>query len=901
MKSFYIIDGHALCYRAYYAFIRNPLVNSSGQNTSAIFGFSRMLLQLIKDRAPDYIAVAFDPPGKSFRFSLYEEYKANRQKMPDDLRSQIEEIKQLVVVLGIPVIIADNYEADDVLGTLAEQYGREYDLYLVTGDKDAYQLVTDSVKIYANTKGVSEFTIYNRGAVKEKLGIAPEEVIDYMALVGDTSDNVPGVKGIGPKGAQKLIEEYSTLDGIYANIGSIKGKQRQTLEECKEDAYLSRDLVTIRKDVPLDFSAEDAVFNGYDAEKCAAYFIDLEMNSIVSDYFAAEAPKKASRYEEGSADYTLVLTKDDLKNAVELLSKCPLLSVDTETTSVFPVSAELVGISVSHKEGSGYYFAAAGASLFEENTPEYTVREMITELRPLLENEKILKVGQNIKYDMIVLKNAGISLNGVFFDTMVASYVLDPSNHRHNMDDLARLFLGYTTIKYTDIVGKGKSAIPISDVPLSTLSAYAVEDTDITLRLYHVLSKKLEENKKLKGLFYSIEMPLVHVLAAMEQHGVKIDTNHFDELSKKNEHELKQVEEKIYELAGRRININSTRELSTVLFEDLGLKPVKKTKTGYSTDISVLEALKNEHDIIPLLISYRTLSKLKNTYIDILPTLINAKTGRIHTSYNQTVAATGRLSSSDPNLQNIPVRDEFGKHIRQGFVAPEGYFMLSADYSQIELRIAAHISGDANMKKAFTDGIDIHKLTAANVYNVSIDDVTDVMRRQAKIVNFSIIYGVSPFGLSRQSDISVSEAKEFIDRYFETYPGFKDYIDNTISFCGEHGYVETLSGRRRYLPEIHSTTSFRREGAERIAINTPIQGTSADLIKIAMNNIQAYIEEKKLKSRLIMQVHDELIFEVHEEEEHFVDTVVSMMTTAMELDVPLELGAGRGKNWEEAH
>lgn len=901
MKSFYIIDGHALCYRAYYAFIRNPLINSSGQNTSAIYGFARMVLQLIKENQPDYIAVAFDPPGRSFRFEMYDQYKANRQKMPDDLRTQIEEIKQLVSVLGIPALIADKYEADDVLGTLADRFGREYEVYLVTGDKDAYQLVDDTVRIYANTKGVSEFTIYDREAVFEKLGIYPEQVIDYMAIVGDTSDNVPGVKGIGPKGAQKLVESFGSLDKVYENIESLKGKQKTQLEECRDEAYLSRDLVTIRRDVPLDFVIDTAEFSGFDDEKCAAYFDKLEMKSIASDYFSKETVNKADRYDSKAVDYVLVTSRAQLQESVAELLKYDLLAVDTETTSVNPVDANLVGISVSHKEGAGYYFASSNTSLFEETSIEYSREELIEAVRPVFENAKIKKVGQNIKYDIIILKNAGITIQGVYFDTMVASYVLDPSGHRHNMDDLARLFLGYTTIKFSDIVGKGKSEIPITEVALDTLCAYAVEDTDITLRLYHAFSKQLEKEEKLKSLFYSIEMPLVHVLAEVEMNGVMVDAAHFARLSKQNEHDLKEVEEKIYTLAGRRFNINSTRELASILFETLGLKPVKKTKTGYSTDISVLESLRNEHEIIPALISYRTLAKLKNTYIDILPTLILPHTGRIHTSYNQTVAATGRLSSTDPNLQNIPVRDEFGKHIRQGFVAPEGYFMLSADYSQIELRLAAHISSDDNMKKAFQEGVDIHRLTASNVYHVPIEEVTAEMRRQAKIVNFSIIYGVTPFGLSRQSDISVSEAREFIDRYFETYPGFKNYITETIEFCREHGYVETLLGRRRYLPEIHSSTSFRREGAERIAINTPIQGTSADLIKIAMNNIQSYIEKEKLKSRLIMQVHDELVFEIKNEEEAFIPEIIEMMKHAIDLDVPLELDAGRGANWEEAH
>jgi DNA polymerase-1 len=901
MKSFYVIDGHALCYRAYFAFIKNPLINSSGQNTSAIFGFARMVLQLISERQPDLIAVAFDPPGRSFRFDMYQEYKANRQKMPDDLRSQIEEIKELVKILGIPVLMSEGFEADDVLGTIAENYKSNYEIFLVTGDKDAYQLVDDSVKIYANSKGVSEFMIYDADAVTEKLGVTPSQVIDYMAIVGDTSDNVPGVKGIGPKGAAKLIQTYENLDAVYESIEMLKGKQKDQLLEDKENAYLSRDLVTIKTDVPINFDPVKAEFKGFNINECAAYFEKLEMTSIVSDFFSEGDTKKSTKYDKDSVDYRLVLTKEELIEAVKTISQYEIIAVDTETTSVHPVEADLVGISVSHNEGAGFYFAASNASLFDTKGPEYTKEELIAALRPPFENSSIKKVGQNIKYDIIVLANVGINLAGVFFDTMIASYVLDPSGRKHNMDDLALNFLGYTTIHYEELVGKGKSQISITDVPLETLCAYAVEDTDITFRLFNVFSKQLNQNEKLKKLFHEIEMPLVHVLGVMEMNGVTIDRDYFNELSQKNSEELLKVEEDIYTIAGIKFNINSTKELSQLLFEKLGLDPVKKTKTGFSTDISVLEALKTKHAIIPRLISYRTLSKLKNTYIDVLPTLVFSKSGRIHTSYNQTVAATGRLSSTDPNLQNIPVKDEFGKHIRNGFIAPDGYYVLSADYSQIELRLAAHISGDENMKKAFVDGIDIHTLTASNVYNVSTDNVTSVMRRQAKIINFSTIYGVSPYGLSRQSDVSMADAKDFIDKYFETYPGFKDYINSTIEFCRTNGYVETLMGRRRYLPEINSKTSFRREGAERIAINTPIQGSSADLIKIAMINIQNFIEQNKLQSKLIMQVHDELVFEIHNEENDFESVITEMMSSAMKLDVPLIVEAGRGKSWEEAH
>lgn len=903
MKTFYIIDGHALCYRAYYAFIKNPLTNSEGQNTSAIFGFAKMVLQLIREQNPDYIAVAFDPPGRSFRFEMYEEYKANRKKMPDDLRSQIDEIKAMVGMLDIPSVMVEGFEADDVLGTLAKKYSSDFDVYLVTGDKDAYQLVDDHVKIYANTKGVSEYTIYDREAVVAKLGLGPESVIDYMALVGDTSDNVPGVKGIGPKGAQKLIDIYGSIEKLYENLEELKGKQKSTIEENRENAFLSKDLVTIRTDVECEFDIEKAKFDGFDGQKCSEYFKEMEMPSIVTEYFSDEVEEHDHRYDPEKVDYKLVLTRDDLGTAVKEIASHDLIAVDTETTSVHPVSAELVGISVSCREHQGWYFPVKeDEGLFGGESPvEYTSAELIDAISPVLTDEKIRKVGQNIKYDIIVLNRAGIKIGGVYFDTMLASYVLDPSGRRHNMDDLAELFLGYKTIKYSDLVGTGKKALPITEVPLDELAVYAIEDTDITFRLYKHFESLLERAAGLKSLFYTVEMPLAGVLATMEQNGIIIDLPYFKKLSKQNEEELMVVEKAIHDHAGGPFNINSTRELAALLFDRLGLDRVKKTKTGYSTDISVLEALKEKHPVVELLIRYRTLSKLKNTYIDTLPKLVHPHTGRIHTSYNQTVAVTGRLSSTDPNLQNIPVKDDFRKQIRGGFIAPKGAVLVSADYSQIELRLTAHISGDENMKKAFIEGTDIHRLTASNVYGVAIDEVEDWQRRKAKIVNFSTIYGVTPFGLSRQSDISISEAKEFIDRYFETYPGVKEYIDRTVEFCREHGYVETLMGRRRYLPEISSKTSFRREGAERIAINSPIQGTSADMLKIAMNRIQAYLEREKLRSKMLLQVHDELVFELYEGEEALIDVVVELMENAIEIDVPIKVDVGRGANWEEAH
>lgn len=899
-KKLFILDGHALCYRAYYAFIKNPLTNSKGQNTSAIFGFARMLLKLIREQAPDYLAVAFDPPKKSFRFRLYEEYKANRQKMPDDMRSQVDEIKRMVTTLGITLLENPDYEADDILGTAAEQFSSdELEVYLVTGDKDAYQLVKNNVRIYANTKGISEYEIYDSDGVKNKTGLVPEQIIDYMALMGDSSDNIPGVKGIGEKTALKLITEYGTIDRIYENVDSIKGKTGELLKSGKDMAYLSKDLVTIRRDVPFGKNLSDMAFTNIDPSAAAEYFNDLEMASIINDFFQGLKDEKKSPDTASGKKYITIKTENDLKQMIRAIEKAEIVSFDTETDSLQPVEANLVGMSFSVKENSGWFLPLKSKGLFSDDYPDPELS--VSLVKPVLENEKIKKIGQNIKFDLLVLKRAGITLRGIYFDTMIASYLISPSDRRHNMDDLAEKYLNYKTITFRELTGTGKNAVPITEVPLEKLAEYATEDADVTFRLYKLFRPKLEE-QNLTKLFETMEMPLLPVLADMEYTGVSIDTSHFEKMKKDIAEKLQGVEKNIYKLAGQDFNINSTRELSAILFDKLRLKTARKTKTGFSTDIQVLETLKGSHEIIDHLISYRTLSKLQSTYIDSLPKLISPVTGRIHTSYNQTVAATGRLSSSDPNLQNIPIRDEFGRQIRKGFVPEKGYLLMSADYSQIELRLAAHYSNDSNMISAFKNKIDIHSMTASSVFGVSIGSITPDMRRQAKIINFATIYGVSPFGLSQQAEIGIKEAAEFIKKYFETYPGFKNYIETTIDFAKKNGYVETLMGRKRPIPEINSETSFRREGAERVAINTPLQGTSADMIKIAMINISKEMTKQKLRSRMIMQVHDELVFEVNKDEKDLMEKLVrEKMESAIKLNVPVVVDISTGKNWDEAH
>lgn len=902
-KRLFVIDGHALCYRAYFAFIKNPLKNSKGQNTSAIYGFARMMLKLISEQKPDYLAVAFDPPVKSFRFEIYSEYKANRQKMPDDLRSQIEEIKNLVVQLGIPVLINNMYEADDILGTAAESFANDAcDVYIVTGDKDAMQLVTKNVFIYRNKTGISDYEILDTDGVVNRAGIPPEKIIDFMALTGDQSDNIPGVKGVGEKTALKLIAEYGSLDGVYSAIDTIKGKLKEQLEASKEMAFLSRELVTIKKNVPLGIDIAGMIFSGIDQSAGARYFRDMEMDSITKEFFGGKnsvqnptAPQSVSI----EKNYKIVRSLDELEAVMGSIKKAGFVSIDTETTSLDQIDARVVGVSLSIKEGEGWYVPLSTKGLFSEEVLNRDGALKI--LKPMIEDANIKKIGQNLKYDIMVLMNDDIDLKGLYFDTMIASYLIDPSERRHNLDDMAMNILNYKTVTFKELVGTGKNAVSIEEVELGKLADYAIEDADIALRLYHVLEKGIKE-KSLEALMNDIELPLVGVLASMERAGVKIDTNHFKKLADINDRLLNEVQAKIFSHAGREFNVNSTRELATILFDELGLKTQKKTKTGYSTDISVLETLKGKHPVIDSLIEYRTLSKLKNTYIDTLPQLINSATGRIHTSYNQTVTATGRLSSSDPNLQNIPVRDEFGRQIRKGFIAAKDHLIISADYSQIELRLAAHLSGDENMAKAFRGGIDIHSMTASSVFKVFLDEITPDMRRQAKIINFATIYGVSPFGLSQQADIGIREAAEFIRIYFETYPGFRKYIDETTAFAREHGFVKTMLGRIRPIPDINADVSFRREGAERIAINTPIQGASADMIKIAMIAIHYEMKKQRMRSRMIMQVHDELVFEAMKDEaDELKPLITSKMESAVKLSVPVKVDIGMGENWDDAH
>ncbi len=932
-----VIDAHAMAYRAYYALQGQNLTHPvSGMPTSAIFGFFRMFFKILLDYEPTATAVVWDPPGGSFRNQMYTEYKANRKPTPDDLRPQIDEIKELLIKCGFPTLMVKGFEADDLIGALAARFGKKRRVLLLSGDKDLYQLLSKKVTMLRSTKGVSEFTEIDPAWVSQELGIEVKQITDYMGLVGDSVDNIPGARGVGPKTAVKLLQEYKTLGGIYKNLSKIEGKSVRTkLEECKDDVMLSKDLATIRTDVKEIADLDEAALTtpNYLTDEIIQLFQDEGYNAVFAELKRARdngrgpaadasggksAKKKASgkgnkadaaesttgKSEQGS-EYILVDDAKKLKNCLAQLKKDlgkkKVLAVDTETTHQEPMRAELVGVSLCAKPGRAYYIAVPpGDSLFaQQGVPK---DEALAALKKFLEDKSLKIVGQNIKYDMIVLAKNGIQLPAPFFDTMIASYLSNPNVRRHNMDDMALDILGHETIKYADVVGSGRNKKTMDEIPPEEVRDYACEDAEITLQLQEALLPRLKQHKLTK-VFEDVELRLLPVLLDMEMTGVTIDTKYFSKLSGDYAKKLKALEKKMFKEVGYDFNIASTKELQKVLFEDLNLPKGKKTKTGYSTDQSVLEELKGKHPFVDMLLEHRKYAKLKSTYVDTLPELVNPKTGRIHTSFNQTIAATGRLSSNDPNLQNIPIREDTGRAIRRGFVASKGNVLLSLDYSQIELRIMAHYSNDKALIETFEkEHLDIHARTAASLFGVEEKDVDPDMRSKGKAVNFSIIYGVTEFGLSRNLGISREEARGYIDRFFAKYPGVRKYMDDTIEFAKEHGYVQTLSGRIRQIPEIATSNRFRREGAERTAINTPIQGTSADIIKMAMIAIHADLEKKKLQSKMILQVHDELLFDVVPKEKDEVRKIAqSRMESAMKLKVPLDVEHRFGQNWDEAH
>ena len=929
-ERLYLLDGMALAYRAYYAFIQRPLTNSKGENTSAVYGFVTFLNRILAQEHPEHVAVVFDTAKPTFRHKAYPEYKATRQKMPEDLSPQIGILKDVVRAYNIPSIELDGYEADDIMGTLARRAEREGVLtFLVTADKDFMQLVTDKVKIFKPGKQGTDAEIISFKEVKDKFGVSPEKVVDVLGLIGDTSDNVPGVPGIGEKTAIPLIQQYGSIEEVYKNIEKIPQKGlKAKLETNKDLAFLSKKLVTIDTKVSLAIDFHSLRAGKQDTEKLARLFEELDFKSLLARLRDQTGETEKSTVQPTSSSvpahedlddintdqhtYTLVTTERELNNLHSKLLKAKEFVFDTETTSTDALRAELVGMSFSTKPREAYYVSiapeeAGGAGdLFGHDkrkrpSTEITSGAICTLLRPIFENRKSHKIGHNIKYDMLVLSRYGIEVDGPLVDTMVASYILR-ADARHNMDDAAKEYLNYKTVSYTDLTGSGKEQKQIRDVDLQSLSDYSCEDADITYRLFERMKPELEE-LKMYELCDEIEFPLVAVLARMEKTGVAIDTEFLRGMSKELEVQLTNLTSEIHRIAGGSFNINSTQQLGDVLFNKLKLPTVRKTKTGYSTDVAVLEALQHQHPIIDNLLEYRQLSKLKSTYVDALPQLVNPETGRVHTSFNQTIAATGRLSSSDPNLQNIPIRTEIGRSIRKAFIpGKKGALMLSADYSQIELRVMAHISGDEGLANAFRNKEDVHETTAAKVFGVPPREVTRDMRRKAKEVNFGIMYGIGPFGLSSRLEITQSEAKDIIALYFERFPKVKQYINDTISKARSDGYVSTLLGRRRYLPDLKSANQNVRSNAERQAINMPIQGTAADMIKVAMVNIDADIRKKKLASTMILQVHDELVFEIDKKEEAEMRGLVEKrMRDALKLSVPVEVDMGVGKNWLEAH
>jgi DNA polymerase-1 len=888
-KTIYLIDGTAYIHRAYHA-IRG-LSNSQGLPTNAIFGFSRMLLKLLEDRSPQYGGMFFDSKGPTFRHEMYADYKANRPPMPEDMAVQIPYIKEVTAGFNLPIIELPGFEADDLIGTyarMAEKAG--YAVIMVTGDKDFMQLVTAKTIIWDPMKD-STMTLED---IRKQCGVDPQQMIDVQGLSGDTTDNIPGVPGIGPKTALDLVKTFSSMKALYQNVDTItKKKQRENLVNFQDQAFLSRRLVTIDTQVPVTWDLAEFKITPPDRTKLAELFKALEFRQLQQ-----EVPQQADLSRK---KYQAVMDADALANLISRLEEADIFALDTETTSTNPMKADLVGLSFAITPHEAFYIPCAHHYL---GAPEQlSLQDVSEQLKPVLANHKIKKIGQNIKYDWMVLARHGIELRGVAFDTMLASYLLNPSKRAHNLDQIALDFLDHKTITYEQVAGKGKNALSFAQVQIDKALPYACEDADITLMAKDVLSAGLKE-LGLKELMTSVEMPLVPVLMRMEMRGTAVDVDRLNELSKSFEQQLEALEGSIHSLAGEVFNINSSQQLGHILFEKLHLPVQKKTKkkTGYSTDVNVLTALADQHELPALVLRHRSLAKLKSTYADALIELLNPETGRIHTSYNQTVTATGRLSSSDPNLQNIPIRTTEGRKIRRAFIPRSNWFLVSADYSQVELRILAHCSEDEILINAFLQDEDIHTRTACEVFQITPDALSDELRRQAKAINFGIIYGMSAFGLSKQLDISRQMAETYINHYFARYRGVKRFLEQTTAEARQTRRTSTLLGRIRLLPDINSSNSIVRQAAERTAINTPIQGSAADLIKVAMIQVDEALNRRKLQSAMLMTVHDELVFEVPPDELKEVrDLVKDIMEGVWELKVPLKVNIAQGKNWDEAH
>ena len=921
MEKLFLLDAYALIYRSYYAFIKNPRINSKGLNTSAIMGFCNTLLEVLTKEQPTHIGVAFDPHGPTFRSEAFPAYKAQREATPEDIRLSIPIIKDLLHAWNIPILQVDGYEADDVIGTLATQAGRlGVTTYMLTPDKDYGQLVTDKVFIFRPRHGGGYETL-GVEEVKQKYDIpSTQAVIDLLALMGDSADNFPGCPGVGEKTAVKLINEFGTVEEMLRRVDEIKGALKTKIETHVDDIKMSKFLATIKTDVPIELNMDEFKVSEPNEEQLTQILEELEFKTLAAkilkkpekvskpvngqlDLFAEFAPesqgvsKNAQKNDIKSSThhYQLIETEDEIRRIIEYFGSKQILSLDTETTSTNPIEAELVGLSFSVEEHEAFYVPVPADRTEAQKTVDL--------FRPLYENPNILKVGQNLKYDLEVLRNYGIELKGPMWDTMIAHYLIQPEL-RHNMDYMAEIYLDYQTIHIDELIGpKGKGQRSMRDLSPTLVYEYACEDADITLQLKNKLEPELKRFDA-ERLFYDIEMPLMPVLAEMEMNGVCLDTQSLAETSKQFTTRMNEIEQRIYELAGQQFNIASPKQVGEILFDKLKIvEKAKKTKTGqYVTSEEVLQQLKNKHEIVADILEHRGLKKLIGTYVDALPKLINPRTGHIHTSFNQTVTATGRLSSSDPNLQNIPVRGEDGKEIRKAFVPEPGCLFFSADYSQIELRVMAHLSGDENMIEVFREGKDLHAATAANIYKKAIEEVTRDERTKSKRANFGIIYGITVFGLAERLDISRDEAKRLIDGYFETFPAVHDYMEQAKEQARQVGYVKTLFGRRRYLPDIRSANATVRGFAERNAINAPIQGTAADIIKVAMIHIFQRFKAEHIRSKMILQVHDELNFSVFPDEKERVEQIVlEEMQNAFQMKVPLIADSGWGENWLEAH
>ena len=884
----FLIDGSSYIYRAFYAI--GHLSNSKGLPTNAVFGFTQMLLKVLKEHQPDYLAVIFDSKAPTFRSEVYKEYKANRPSMPEGLVPQIPYIKKITKGYRIAVLEMDGYEADDLIGTVAKKVDPKVDVVIITGDKDILQLVNDRVQVYDTMKekkfGVEE--------VVQRFGVHPEQVVEVMGLAGDAIDNIPGVPGIGEKTAIQLIKTYGSVENLLTHVEEIPQRRlKENLKTHGDLARLSRKLATIHTDVPILYQLKDFSLSPPDLKNLKEIFKELEFNKLLRELLEERESPPTTR------DYRLITEQNEFLALIENLKKETPFSIDLETTSPYPMWADLVGISLSYAPHQAFYIPIGHRQ--QETNDQLPLLWVMDQLKPILEDREVKKVGQNIKYDWTVLKRYGIYLQGILGDTMIASYLLNPTKHNHNLGEIAQEHLNRSVKNYKEVVGSGTKAVTFDQIELEKAKDYSCEDADVTLQLSHLLFLKLKE-EGFKDLFDQVEMPLVMVLAKMEMNGVKIDLDLLQEYSKEIETQLQQKVDRIYGLAGEVFNINSSQQLGKILFDKLKLPVVKKTKTGTSTDVEVLTKLSLKHDLPLEILGYRNLTKLKSTYIDALPKLVHPKTGRIHTSYNQTVTATGRLSSSDPNLQNIPIRGEEGSRIRQAFIPEKGWSIVSADYSQIELRLLAHLSQDETLIKAFQNDEDIHARTASEIFGVPLEKVTPPMRREAKVINFGIVYGMSPYGLSQQLKTEPKIAQAYIDEYFKKYSGVQTYIEKSLEEARQKGYVMTLLHRRRYLPDIHFPTVAIRQASERMAINTPLQGTAADIIKVAMIRIQNRIEELGLSTKMTMQVHDELVFEIPEEElQKTLPMIQNEMETVMELSVPLKVSIHSGKNWAEGH